>query len=276
MLNPTYNFMENLFSFLFLILMFFSCQNDKNISQNVIQQAEIKKPVVQPQIDSNIIKLKNAYPDFIADITQNSIIWTDGIETIFNDSTKKTFEQMFDNPSLADMFFYDYVPFEFDTPTINYDPGRIRHEGFFKKMYGQTSAEVRKNLTTIVWLPSSANQKIQVTTINGVDKKLQQISEEFEKLPHLHKYLKKIGGTFYWRTISGTNRLSAHSFGIAIDINVKYSNYWKWSKQEVPLPYQNKIPMQIVEIFEKYGFIWGGKWYHYDTMHFEYRPELLF
>src|SRR5262245_1812136 len=27
--------------------------------------------------------------------------------------------------------------------------------------------------------------------------------------------------------------------------------------------------------FEKYGFIWGGHWYHYDTMHFEYRPELL-
>ncbi|MDD5211432.1 MAG: M15 family metallopeptidase, partial [Sulfuricurvum sp.] len=25
----------------------------------------------------------------------------------------------------------------------------------------------------------------------------------------------------------------------------------------------------------KYGFIWGGRWYHYDTMHFEYRPELL-
>ena len=33
--------------------------------------------------------------------------------------------------------------------------------------------------------------------------------------------------------------------------------------------------MEVVEIFEKYGFIWGGKWYHYDTMHFEYRPELL-
>jgi hypothetical protein len=24
-----------------------------------------------------------------------------------------------------------------------------------------------------------------------------------------------------------------------------------------------------------HGFIWGGYWYHYDTMHFEYRPELL-
>jgi hypothetical protein len=30
-----------------------------------------------------------------------------------------------------------------------------------------------------------------------------------------------------------------------------------------------------VDIFERHGFIWGGKWAHYDTMHFEYRPELL-
>jgi hypothetical protein len=21
--------------------------------------------------------------------------------------------------------------------------------------------------------------------------------------------------------------------------------------------------------------VWGGRWYHYDTMHFEYRPELF-
>jgi peptide methionine sulfoxide reductase MsrA len=39
--------------------------------------------------------------------------------------------------------------------------------------------------------------------------------------------------------------------------------------------YKNEIPWEIVEIFEKHGFIWGGKWYHYDTMHFEYRPEII-
>jgi D-alanyl-D-alanine carboxypeptidase-like protein len=33
------------------------------------------------------------------------------------------------------------------------------------------------------------------------------------------------------------------------------------------------MPRDIVDIFERHGFIWGGKWY--DTMHFEYRPELL-
>ena len=37
--------------------------------------------------------------------------------------------------------------------------------------------------------------------------------------------------------------------------------------------YAVSIPKEIVDIFEKHGFIWGGRWSHYDTMHFEYRPE---
>ena len=35
------------------------------------------------------------------------------------------------------------------------------------------------------------------------------------------------------------------------------------------------MPQNLIDIFEKHGFIWGGRWYHYDTMHFEYRPEVL-
>jgi len=58
-----------------------------------------------------------------------------------------------------------------------------------------------------------------------------------------------------------------------IDINVKYSAYWRWNKGKYR--YRNSIPYAIVKAFEDNGFIWGGKWYHYDTMHFEYRPELL-
>lgn len=32
-------------------------------------------------------------------------------------------------------------------------------------------------------------------------------------------------------------------------------------------------PASIVRAFESEGFIWGGKWYHFDLMYFEYRPE---
>ena len=64
---------------------------------------------------------------------------------------------------------------------------------------------------------------------------------------------------------------------MTIDINVAQSDYWRNFKPDSKgvYSYRNRIPWKIVEIFEKYGFIWGGKWYHFDTMHFEYRPELL-
>ncbi|WP_332881649.1 M15 family metallopeptidase [Campylobacter pinnipediorum] len=36
--------------------------------------------------------------------------------------------------------------------------------------------------------------------------------------------------TFKYRNITGTNRLSTHSYAITIDINVKSSTYWRWHK----------------------------------------------
>lgn len=68
------------------------------------------------------------------------------------------------------------------------------------------------------------------------------------------------------------SRLSRHS---AFDLNLSYSDYWLWNAKSKNVPNKNRMPRQIVEIFERHGFIWGSKWYHYDTMHFEYRPELV-
>jgi|GEM_PF-5107783 len=45
-----------------------------------------------------------------------------------------------------------------------------------------------------------------------------KVSDELDALPEEYmKYLKKVDGTYYFRKIAGTNRLSAHSYGIAID-----------------------------------------------------------
>jgi hypothetical protein len=71
-----------------------------------------------------------------------------------------------------------------------------------------------------------------------------------------------------------------HSFGMTIDINVSYSDYWQWScgcksENRHLKSFRNRIPLDLVKVFQKYGFIWGGNWYHFDSMHFEYRPELL-
>ena len=70
--------------------------------------------------------------------------------------------------------------------------------------------------------------------------------------------------------------MSNHSFGTAIDLNVKKSAYWKWDPPAKLATFSRKDwPTELIEIFERHGFVWGGKWWHYDTMHFEYRPELI-
>ena len=199
-------------------------------------------------------------------------IRTDGNNIYLKDSI------IIPHKDIAGIFSQPYRKGEIFVPGRNEDPGRIRSEELLKAMYGSTAKEVEKNLTTITWCPKLVGSKVRVSRINGADKQLQKISDELDKHPELKKYLTG-AGTYNWRKIAGTDRLSAHSFGIAIDLNIKYSHYWQWDcrckNEDVDLKYKNLIPQKIVDIFEKHGFIWGGKWYHYDTMHFEYRPELL-
>ncbi len=226
-------------------------------------------------------KLMACYPGFVAGYSKNRLILKDGSALVWDDSIKnKPFTTLLNDPDLKDMFIRKYTKGPLSSfPPANFDPGRVRNESFFLKMYGATEAGVKQHLTEIIWCPKLVGQKITVTKINGIDRKLMQISAELDVHPELQRYLTDIGGTFVWRKISGTNRQSMHSFGMTVDINTTYSDYWQWNckckNEDVVLKYENRIPQIIVDIFEKYGFIWGGKWYHYDTMHFEYRPELL-
>ena len=81
----------------------------------------------------------------------------------------------------------------------------------------------------------------------GIDKKLQNISDGLQASAELGKYALKPGGGFNWRVIAGTTQLSEHSFGIALDINVGYSDYWRWAKpgKDGTIPYKNRIPLAI-------------------------------
>lgn len=228
--------------------------------------------LLQAKCDSNLKKLVMAYKQIKA-CKNNQIIWSDGAIMRYDDGDRETFEKILKNADIEDMFTHSYAKAPYSSPLHNHDAGRYRNDKFFRKMYGSNPSKVKRNLTLISWL----GQKIKVTTVNRVDRQLKKIEKDLKRLlkqkPSYRKYLTPIGGTYKWRKIAGTNRLSVHSFGAAIDIRVKYSAYWRWSKGAYR--YQNKIPLEIVKIFEKHGFIWGGKWYHYDTMHFEYRPELL-
>ena len=224
-------------------------------------------------IPDHAMTIIKAYPQFRLHYNDNAIVFVDGTKIVYDDGKKKGFVEMLDNCDIEDMFSMAYDA-KSSVPDYLNDCGRGRNEQLFKKMYGRNETEVRKNLTTVEWF----GQKVLFTKINGANKQLEKVAAELNNKPHLRKYLIK-ASTFYWRKVRGAQRQSAHSYGMTIDINTSYSNFWLWtnpkSSETDKLMYENRIPKEIVEVFEKYGFIWGGRWYHYDTMHFEYRPEFL-
>ena len=231
--------------------------------------------------DSTLIGvLAQAYPDFIVGSDGGNIVWRDGKQMVFDDGVRgKDFETLLNSPSVRDMFYARYpLGTKLNPPAKDIDPGRVRNEAFFDRMYGDcTAGGVVADLTSITWLPKKWGKPVSVTKVNGVDKQLSKVSQELDGLPaRFDKYLSS-SATFNCRMIAGTKRKSNHGSASAIDINAKYGSYWRWDKPDAKGLYRwkNNIPTEIVEIFEEHGFIWGGKWYHYDTLHFEYRPELL-
>jgi hypothetical protein len=242
-----------------------------NVKDEALLIARVEGIVIKPNLPKFAKnRFVNAYPDIIK-YTDNILYFEDGNSLEYDDHTKRTFQDKLDNPSIKDTLALRYPSFEeIKPPGLNYDPGRFRNEELLKKLYGKNEKEIRENLVEVQWLDG---HKILFNSRQNASIQLKKVIQELKTLPKKYtKYITNIAGTYNYRYIKDTNRLSTHSFGIAIDINVKQSAYWKWDKE---YRYKNKIPKEIVDIFEKYGFIWGGRWYHYDTMHFEYRPELF-
>jgi hypothetical protein len=81
---------------------------------------------------------------------------------------------------------------------------------------------------------------------------------------------------FNYRVIVGTNRLSNHSYGRAIDINPFQNPYTQRDGVVVPPgahydPAQSgTITAEVVSLFKSYGWDWGGDWQQQkDWQHFE-------
>ena len=235
-----------------------------------------RTPADDPSLPAGLRCLLAAYPEQLCGATPTTLRWCDGTEMPWDDGREKDHEGRLTDADLEDMMATPYpLGRDYPIPPRNADPGRVRHEPFFRKMYGDSRRAVGKTVAVVRWL---GRKKLRVTTINGVDRALRAVSEEVERLPAaIRRPVTESAGTFVWRKVRGTDRLSAHSFAIAIDVGVSYSDFWRWTKPDADgrYRYRNRIPLEVVEIFERHGFIWGGKWYHFDTMHFEYRPELL-
>ena len=158
---------------------------------------------------------------------------------------------------------------------------------FFDAVYdSSTRASLEQRLKTVEFLgkQTTVHERI-VAPLKKVNDKILQISKSNLEVKNFLDNLKS-ADAYYWRVISGTNRKSFHSLGIALDVlPVSYGGkevFWSWAKDKnpetwmlTPLSSRWMPPKEVIKIFKDEGFIWGGNWGIWDNMHFEYRPELV-
>lgn len=161
-----------------------------------------------------------------------------------------------------------------------------RSSDFLDALVGSSEKEVRVSSS---WVPFLGHKAFVHGMLAGPLRRVEsKILESADSSRPVQQYVENIRLIFSMarRKVSGTANMSYHAYGLALDIIPKgYGGkhvYWRWSAVfepewgRIPLAKRWQPPQEVVEAFEENGFVWGGKWYHFDAVHFEYRPEIIY
>ncbi len=162
-----------------------------------------------------------------------------------------------------------------------------RHEGFLGALYdAETRRDTELNLERVEFLGFSFRVHTRIVEpLSRVEREVRELIKTDTESVEFVSTLYSIE-TYSWRSIAGMRSRSYHSYGVAIDFVPRTYDgrfpYWRWAytagiHEWWAIDYENRwmVPAPIVSAFENHGFVWGGKWLFFDTMHFEYRPEIL-
>ena len=86
------------------------------------------------------------------------------------------------------------------------------------------------------------------------------VHETFLELAELWGRLRTYDGGYTFRLTRGGSRLSSHGYGAALDFDAP------WNRLGQP----PTLDSQIVRVFRRHGWTWGGKWKRPDGMHFQF------
>ncbi|AJA47297.1 D-alanyl-D-alanine carboxypeptidase [Clostridium pasteurianum DSM 525 = ATCC 6013] len=229
----------------------------------------------------DLLVLMMSYPEYVDNIAKDEnenvcIVMKSGKKIIYDDKREKNHEEKLNNPDLQDMLEQIYplgtVTKLMDT---NFDPGRSRVYALTGEVYGNSRGKIEKNLMMVHTNYGSFQFNKNNNAGESLGNAFKELSERAKENRKISGFLSPCSGTFNYRIIAGTGRLSPHAFGTAIDLASDRRDYWKWATREQGETRLLSYSKDVVEVFEKNNFVWGGKWGHFDILHFEYRPEII-
>jgi hypothetical protein len=184
-----------------------------------------------------------------------------------------------------DPIFYRYPLGPLVDPLPLTDPPTYSTD-FLEALFGTTETQIRRHCRSISFLGHS--MFLNTLILEPLREVEREIREAAAVDPEVAEWVEELEVTysFIFREIAASRTRSLHGFGLAVDlVPSSYEGrhvYWRWSRAldrenwyRIPLARRWRPPPAVIEAFEGNGFVWGGKWSHFDTIHFEYRPEIL-
>lgn len=232
------------------------------------------------QMKQDLLVLMLSYPNDIIGIEKSNdkvyIVMKSGKKILYDDKIQKSHEEKLANPDLQDML-EQYYPLDKNDVIMDksIDPGRGRNYELLNEVYGSSRNAIEKNLKNLKYGYTNYQFNKQNNANASLDNTLKDLVPLCKTRNDIASILYPASGTYNYRVISGTGRLSPHSYGIAIDLKSDKRDYWKWGSEKDAQKRLCEYPKDLVETFENNNFVWGGKWGHFDILHFEYRPEII-
>lgn len=193
-----------------------------------------------------------------------------------------------DRLSEADHFdpiFYEYSLKPLTQPLpLSEDP--LYSRDLLERLFGRTEPEIRSHGRSATFLGRKVFvNEFCLDALREVEDDIQRMSPEQQDVADWVSSI-NVAYSFINRDITGSESRSYHSWGLALDLVPKSFRgrpvYWRWSRvldpdgwYRIPPKARWSPPQAVIEAFEAHGFVWGGKWSHFDAMHFEYRPEVI-
>lgn len=228
----------------------------------------------------DLLVLMLAYKEEIKEIEISEdkyvyLILNDNRKVLYDDKKEKNRDSKVSNSDVQDTLEEIYPLESIDKVLEGIDPGRSRCYSLLNGLYGGNRKEVEKNLSSISTLCGNITFNKNARAGEALKKALNEAKELANNKNKINNFIFPISGGYNYRVIQDTGRLSPHAYAIAIDLNRNNSDYWKWVDKSKGSKRIEEYPKELVKIFEDNGFIWGGKWEHFDILHFEYRPEII-
>ena len=251
------------------------------------EQAE-SAPAVPENTDPGVRAFVLAYGPLIDSVTYHAhdVVFHLGRTPIHFQDGRLLAADRLDRRSECDPIFYRYSLEPLTVPPPAPDELPTYCTDVLESLWGRTEGQIREHGRAVRFLDHRmfVNHRL-VGPLAAVERDILKAASHDSAVAAWIDEL-DVTYSFMNREIAGSPTRSHHAWGLAIDlVPISYEGrdaYWRWSRvleggdwDRIPMEQRWSPPQRVVAVFERHGFVWGGKWPLFDMIHFEYRPEIL-